>query len=142
MKEFKVILPRKELMPFINHYWIFEENGINEDTERVIPIGCIQLVFHMKTTPFSTLTNDFQPQAFVEGHMTSFSDLTYKNHCKQVVAVFTPQGAQAFFNIPTHEFYNRYVSIEELNDKSLTELSKKALDTPDCTSPLKDWTNL
>lgn len=131
MKEYKVILPRRELIPFINHYWIFEEDGIDNYTERVIPIGCMQLVFHMGTRPFSTLTNDYQPQAFVEGHMASYSDLTYNNHCKQVVVIFTPQGAQAFFNIPMFEFYNRYVSVEELNDRALIELNRKIFDTQD-----------
>lgn len=131
MKEFKVILPRKELISFINHYWIFEEDGRNRETERVIPIGCMQLVFHMGDRPFSTLTNDYQHQSFVEGHMTSYSDLTYYNHCKQVVVVFNPQGAQAFFDIPILEFYNKCVSVEELNDKSLIELTKRILDTHD-----------
>ncbi|WP_296940679.1 AraC family transcriptional regulator [uncultured Dysgonomonas sp.] len=136
MKEYKVILPRKELMPFISYYWIFEEDGINNYTEIVIPIGCMQLVFHMGTPPFSTLTNDYQPITFVEGHMASHSNLTYHNHCKQVVVVFTPQGSHAFFNIPMLEFYNRYVSVEDLNDKSQVELRDKILDMQDKCSAI------
>lgn len=131
MKEYKVILPRKELIPFVKHYWVFEETDINSVIERAIPIGCMQLVFHMGTPPFSTLKNDYQPQSFVEGHMSSFSDLTYHGHCKQIVVVFTPQGTQAFFNIPMCELYNNYVSIEELNDNVLMELDRKISDTQD-----------
>ncbi|WP_413567367.1 DUF6597 domain-containing transcriptional factor [Bacteroides xylanisolvens] len=79
---------------------------MNNYTKRVIPIGCMRFVFHMGTPPFSTLTNDYQPITFVEGHMTSYSNLTYHSHCKQVIVVFTFQGAHVFFYISILEFYN------------------------------------
>lgn len=131
VKEFKVILPRKELTPFVKYFWVFEDEYENEFIERTLPIGCMQLVFHMGNPPFSTLNNDYQPKACIEGHLSSFEDLTHYGHCKQVVAMFHPHAAQLFFDVPVHDFYNRYTSIKELNDKTLIELYEKILSISD-----------
>ena len=76
--EFKVIYPSQVLTPFVKYYWVFERNYLARTTERAIPIGCMQLVFHRKNRVFSTAINDFQPKAFIEGQMSSYWDLCYE----------------------------------------------------------------
>lgn len=126
--EFRVIHPSAVLAPFVKYYWVFERNYLARTTERAIPIGCMQLVFHRKNRVFSTSTNDFQPKAFIEGQMSTYWDLHYEGENETIAVTFTPQGVQAFFNAPMAEFCNKNIPIECLGDRQFVDLQQAVLD--------------
>lgn len=129
--EFKVIYPSQVLTPFVKYYWVFERNYLARTIERAIPIGCMQLVFHRKNRVFSTAINDFQPQAFIEGQMSTYWDLHYEGENETIAITLTPQGVQAFLNVPIVEFYNKNIPIKCLGDRLFTDLQQAVLDADD-----------
>ena len=46
MQSFQLIKPCFALAPYIRHYWILQDDSIAPVSERTLPIGCMQLVFH------------------------------------------------------------------------------------------------
>ncbi|WP_320997185.1 helix-turn-helix transcriptional regulator [Bacteroides nordii] len=129
--ELKIIYPSSEFTPFIKYYWVYTKNYLIQTVERDIPKGCVQLIFYRKNKVFSTLLNDFQPRAFVEGQMSSYWDLRFEGDIEIVAILFTPQGAQSFLSTPIEEFYNKNISIECFNDKLLMEMKEAVMDAED-----------
>ena len=46
MQSFKIIKPIHILTPYVRYYWILEDGADVSVSERTLPTGCIQLVFH------------------------------------------------------------------------------------------------
>ncbi len=46
MQSFQLIKPCLALAPYIRHYWILQDDSVTPVSERTLPIGCMQLVFH------------------------------------------------------------------------------------------------
>ena len=45
MQSFRMIKPAPGLARYVKHYWILEEDAVLPVSERVLPVGCVQLVF-------------------------------------------------------------------------------------------------
>lgn len=129
--EFRILYPSALLTQFVKYYWVFERNYLVRTIERGIPIGCMQLVFHRKNRVFSTAINDFQPKAFIEGHMSSYWDLQYEGENETIAITFTPQGVQAFFSTPLYEFYNKNIPVECIRDRLFIDLQQAILNADD-----------
>ena len=126
MDVFKFISPSLALIPFIRHYWI-----LNVDTlyisERITPIGCMQMVFHRGDRMYSLTENEMQPQTFIGGQSIGYLDLQSVGKINMIVIVFQPHGVKPFFRMPMCDFLSRNVSIADLEDKSLLELEDRVL---------------
>lgn len=48
-----------------------------------------------------------------------------------ITVVFQPYAARAFLRIPLQLFHNRNISTDEVEDRELSDLSKRIADTPD-----------
>lgn len=46
MQSFKIIKPIHILTPYVRYYWILEDGTDVSVSERTLPTGCIQIVFH------------------------------------------------------------------------------------------------
>ena len=46
MQSFQIIKPCTALAPYIRHYWILQDDAVFPVAERVLPVGCMQMVFH------------------------------------------------------------------------------------------------
>lgn len=134
---FNIISPTSILSPYVKHYWTLEIRGIQPILERIIPTGCINLVFHQGTGLFSVSDNKMQPDSFVCGHNASYTDLSSPGKLNMIVVVFHPYGAYPFFKNPMSEFLNESVSITDLSDKSYNELQNNVLNVPDNTSAIR-----
>lgn len=91
----------------------------------------MSLVFHRGQRMFSTAEDDFQPQSFVCGLSTNYTDLYSRETVDMIVVVFRPFGARAFFNMPMNEFHDKSISLDDLEDKALLELKNRILDEQD-----------
>ncbi len=126
--QFQFFNPHPCLAPYIQHYWIMESNG-NEDivTERVIPTGNVQLMFHFGN-PFCATSaskkENQQPRSLVSGLTTNFFDASTQGKTGVLAVVFQPLGACNFFRFGMSEiedltlnlddvFHNEMVVIEE-----------------------------
>lgn len=126
MDAFKFILPSVALAPFIRHYWILNVDELHV-SERVTPIGCMQMVFHRGDRMYSLTESKIQPQTFIGGQSVGYQDLKSMGRVNMIVVVFQPHGVKPFFRMPVNDFLSRNISIEDLGDKSLSELEDRIL---------------
>ena len=66
MQSFQLIKPCLALAPYIRHYWILQDDSVTPVSERTLPIGCMQLVFHKGKQCFDCIrlennSNHFYP---------------------------------------------------------------------------------
>lgn len=130
-----------------------EATGISQ---RIIPHGCIQLVFYRNTPVILSLP--FQQEqrysrALLCGQTTRFFDLMPAGHLKMIAIVFHPFGAKAFFPIPMDKLADRVTAAEDLEIPALTDLVNRITDTEEddlcighiehflwnALSPIKDY---
>ncbi|WP_165021436.1 MULTISPECIES: helix-turn-helix domain-containing protein [unclassified Dysgonomonas] len=138
MNVFEIIYPSPILAPYIRYYWILDAESTSPISERVTPTGCIDLVFHKRDSMFSLADNKLQPQSFLCGLSTEFSDLTsITGKVSMIVTVFQPFGAKVFFDIPMSEFQNKTISIDDIGDKELQELEDQLLNETDNRTCIK-----
>ena len=62
MQSFQLIKPCFALAPYIRHYWILQDDSIAPVSERTLPIGCMQLVFHKGKQLLLLGESELQPQ--------------------------------------------------------------------------------
>lgn len=126
MDAFKFISPSAALAPFIRHYWILNIDELHV-SERVAPIGCMQMVFHRGDRMYSLTENEIQPQTFIGGQSVGYLDLKSVGKVNMIVVVFQPHGIKPFFRMSMSNFLNRNISIVDIEDKSLSELEDRVL---------------
>lgn len=134
METFNIIYPSPLLAPYIRYYWLLKVDTISEISETSIPVGCINLIFHRGNRMFSETSNELQPQSFIGGLSTGFTELTSTGNIDMIVVVFQPFGARAFFSLPMSEFLNHCISVNDIGDLSLKDLEKLIQDNGDSFS--------
>ncbi|MBK5720454.1 AraC family transcriptional regulator [Dysgonomonas sp. Marseille-P4677] len=137
METFSFILPSPLLSPYIKHYWILKINETNPISERIIPTGFMQLVFHRGDKMKSLTHNKLQPQSFICGQSDSYTNLESTGKVNMIVVVFHPFGAKTFFPMSMNEFYGMNISLKDLGDQSLKELEERIHETPDNYEAIK-----
>ncbi|MDD3049569.1 MAG: helix-turn-helix domain-containing protein [Candidatus Cloacimonetes bacterium] len=119
---YKIIKPSGFLAQFIKHYWVLEINSSEgEISERVIPTGDIELMFHYKR-PFEVLCekkSHTQYRSFISGINSKFSDISAKGDSGVIVVTFYPHGACNFFRFPLHEIEDSSTDLNEIHPSSV-----------------------
>ncbi len=131
MDSFKIIQPSLILRRYIRHYWILQSNASTVLTVRTFPLGCIQIFFHKKKRLYSQTHHKMQPRYFVCGQENGYTDLCTNGDIEMLVVVFQPYAARLFFRQPLSSFQGENITIEDIEDKALTELANKIADTED-----------
>lgn len=129
MQSFRIIYPSRELQPFVRYYWILRVTADGIVSQRTLPTGCVSLIFHRKERLFSSNLSDLQPRSFICGQETVFSDVSSIGETEMIVVVFQPHTSKLFFNHPISLFRNLNISIIEIEDKELIELSNRIEDS-------------
>lgn len=131
MQSFQILFPLPALTPYIRYYWILREDAAAVVSERTLPVGCVQLVFHRGKRLFVKDKSFFQPQTFICGQTTGFSDVQSTGEIEMIVVAFQPYAAEALLGIPGHEFCEQTVAMSDVGDKELSDLAEKVTDAPD-----------
>ena len=137
MQSFRIIYPSKELQPFVRYYWILKVTADDIVSQRTLPTGCVSLFFHRKERLFSSNLSGLQPRSFICGQETVFSDVYSTGETEMIVVVFQPHTAKLFFYHPILLFRNLNISISDIEDKELTELSNRVEDSTDNNTCIK-----
>ena len=72
MQSFKIIKPIHILTPYVRYYWILEDGADVSVSERTLPTGCIQLVFHRGKRLLLVGKKESQPQRSSVGNASTF----------------------------------------------------------------------
>lgn len=129
MQSFRIIQPSSVLKPYIRYYWILQDDSADTVSERTLPTGCIQMVFHKGKQLLSVREKELQPQHFICGQATGFTDIRSTGNIEMIVVVFQPYAPKVFFETPIHLFRGENVAIEDVEDRELAVLSRKIRDT-------------
>lgn len=137
MESFEYIQSCAILSPYVKNYWTLEAGNPGGVSERIIPTGFQQLVFHRAGRMFSSADNDYQPQSFICGQFTGYTDLSSSGNVHMIVVTFHPFGAKMFFSTPMQELYRQNVSLQDMDDKLLKELENKVYDSRDNSEAIR-----
>ena len=131
MQSFQLIKPCLALAPYIRHYWILQDDSVTPVSERTLPIGCMQLVFHKGKQLLLLGESELQPQSFISGQSVGFSDVQSTGRIEMITVVFQPYAVKALFHIPSHLFHGQNVDTDAMEDVELSDLVKQVTDTSD-----------
>lgn len=129
MEIFREIRPAAHLAPFVKQYWILETDAAEGLTQRVIPTGSVSLMFYPGSKVISKGSR--VPHTCLSGQFIGYDDLICSGRVRVIAAVFRPAGAKAFFPLPMGELFGASVSADEMNDRELSDLGKRIMDTAD-----------
>lgn len=99
-KEYK---PNILLAPYVETYWVYDANQNCHQTVRVLPDGCVDILFNC-TEDYDSNMAPFVP--YIIGAMTSFSDRKYDKKVRIIGVRFHPCAIAAFTKVPICEFTN------------------------------------
>ena len=137
MQSFQLIKPCFALAPYIRHYWILQDDSIAPVSERTLPIGCMQLVFHKGKQLLLLGESELQPQSFISGQSVGFSDVMSTGRIEMITVVFQPYAVNALTTAPartacsSHLFHGQTVDTDAMEDVELSDLVKQVTDTSD-----------
>lgn len=112
--------PSIVLLPYIETYWTFDSFIEGEQTVRILPDGCVDILLNCNDTISNNGMYPFHP--YIVGTMTSYSDVLYTRCMKMVGVRFKPGGITAFINVPIHELTNQRIDmslLESIFDNTL-----------------------
>jgi AraC-like DNA-binding protein len=141
MESFQIIPPSAELAPYVKNYWFLTCEAADE-RQRIIPGGCVSLVFHRGARMFSPEAGDFQPAAFLCGQSSEYGDLHHSGPVDMIHVTFRPFGARAFFGMPIDETRGLTIPVDALGDRALCELEEQLAglaDIPTCVARIEAY---
>lgn len=121
MQTFRIIQPSSLLAGYIRHYWILKDDNAAPVTERTLPTGCVNLIFH-RGKPLITNLHGLQPMAFISGQSMAFEDVRSTGEIDMIAVVFEPHATRTFLHIPANLFYMRSISVEETGDAGFKDI--------------------
>lgn len=133
MPSFQLIKPLPALLPYVRYYWILQDDAKKTVSERTLPVGSMQLVFH-KGKPLFLSNSDgskLQPQSFICGQGIGFSDVVSTGRVEMITVVFQPYSAKLFLQTPGYKFHGQNIATDEVEDTELSDLSKRVMETAD-----------
>jgi AraC-like DNA-binding protein len=127
--QFQFFNPQPVLAPYIQQYWIMESSGIEEKvTERVIPTGNVQLMFHYGN-PFcannALKEENQQPRSLVSGLTTHFFDASTQGKTGVLAVVFHPLGACNFFRFSMSELEDLTLNLDDVFHNEMAEIEEQ-----------------
>ncbi|MCC8155642.1 MAG: AraC family transcriptional regulator [Tannerellaceae bacterium] len=134
MNTFEVIYPPVLLAPYVKQYWFLTMENRRQEVQRLVPIGCMALLFHRGNRTHSSLENEYLPHSYWQGIAKEYTDLTFSGAIDLIGIVFQPAAGKLFFSMPPGELRNSYLPLDLLNDPGLRELEHQLQDIPDSFS--------
>ncbi|MBE9098249.1 AraC family transcriptional regulator [Vacuolonema iberomarrocanum] len=134
MLTFNTYKPNHYLSDFVKYYWQLELNSNSQTThtERVIPSGELQIIFHYRT-PFTEISNQnqssIQPQCLIDGPQTEYKDIvTAPGSVGMIAVVLYPYALRAFFPNSVSEFTNQSIPLDNVVSTKTKELQERIVE--------------
>lgn len=127
---FKEILPDKRLQNEINCFWYYQDEVL-KTTERVIPDGCIEVIFHLgnrveRTADAQTQLN---PRSNIIGQMTKPYVIKANGQLEMLGIRFFPHGAARYFDFSLSDLKDKVLCIDAVWDNDARYLEEQVLES-------------
>lgn len=127
---YNIIKPSEILSKFIRYYWTLEIlNPKNPEPYRVIPLGCVELMFFFKK-PYVKISSDGNTsesysRTVIRGQQSSFVDLRATGDIGIFSVIFRPHGAMMFFSLPLNKLTDQSIALSDIAGKEASTLSEQ-----------------
>ena len=140
MITYRTYKPNNYLSGLVKFYWQLEFSSDVQTvhTERVIPSGELQLIFHYRK-PFKEINKQnqsfIQPQCLICGQQTEYKDvITAPGSVGMLAVVFYPCALRAFSQNPVSEFTNQSIALEDIFPAEIKELQDRIIEANEVNS--------
>lgn len=130
MNSFYAIEPSPMLIPFVKQYWFVSLDDIAKGYQRLLPFGYAGVTFH-RTKHNNLLDGNRLPVSYISGQSTQYSKLVFNGRIDFISVIFHPVGAMLFFDMAMSEITDRHIPVEDLKNRSMTELENRLTETED-----------
>ena len=129
---YKEFNPCPQLTPFVKCYWMLESNGEVLITDKILPDGCIEMIFHFGEQFVKNKNNapERVDRFFVNGQNTIPFTLSPTGVSYLIGIRFFPYGAWPFVHVPMDELTNKFVSLEDLYGDNANQLTEQLINEP------------
>jgi hypothetical protein len=106
-----------------------DDNSALSTRQRILPDGCIELIFHYGDGFDQYHDNSVisQPRSFVFGQISQFIEIAPPGRVGIIAVRFHPCGAQPFLRVPTMELAGRATELDEVFGSAGVELEEKII---------------
>ena len=126
---YQFVTPSPILAPYIKHYWMLETEAHEGNvSERVVPTGNPQLMFHYRT-PFTMQFPDQQvrqqARSFISGVSSRYMDAITQGPSGVIAVDFYPYGACNFFRFSQNELEDQSIHLEDIFSGPVKDLEEQ-----------------
>ena len=110
--KYSQVKPDKSLASYIDAYWTATGDSINTVTEKILPDGCIDIIFNLGSDCITDngAFNMQSEKVSLVGTMTRFKETIMHNETRLIGVRFKPAGFSAF---------HKFSSLHEIKDKTI-----------------------
>jgi AraC-like DNA-binding protein len=114
--EYREIQPDPRLRPFINCFWILHGENPDGGTERILPDGCCELVFHCGDRFHQLVDREEapQPRQLLIGPTTKAVEIRAGRHVLAFGIRFRPGGAALLLRAPLTELRDCALAADDI----------------------------
>ncbi|MEM1121810.1 MAG: DUF6597 domain-containing transcriptional factor [Bacteroidota bacterium] len=139
---FQEIKPNLPLRPYINCFWYYDESQKESALikERVIPNGCMELIFHLgdRVIRSTSSTSGSNPRFNFVGQKTSAYFIQPTGSTRMFGIRFFPHTTTFLIPVPLAELTNQVLPLDTIFGSSINQLSQQIynLQTPEQIVPI------
>jgi AraC-like DNA-binding protein len=121
---FEEYIPSPQLRPFVNCFWHYQSAGLKEVAERIIPDGCVEVIFHLKAPVkrYTTRKVAINPRMNIVGQMTAPYFVSPTGLLEMLGIRFYPHTAHHFFDIPLDEIKDEVLETSAIWGNTVEQL--------------------
>lgn len=129
---FQEILPCSPLRPYINCFWYYDESKEESAliNERIIPNGCMELIFHLGDRVIRTTDekSGLNPRFNFVGQKTQAYFIQPTGGTKMFGVRFFPHTISFAVPLPLSELNNQVLPMEDIFSKKINTLAQRVYD--------------
>ena len=122
-------LPHPALTAYIDAYWIAENQSSATQTSRILPDGCVDLIFNLQNDCKSASGTILMKSEtiYLIGTMTTFKESIQAPETKLLGVRFKPAAFSSFYSFSSlHEFTDQNIEFEKAFAPDLYQVKKHA----------------
>ena len=110
--KYSQVNPDKSLASYIDAYWTAKGDSVNTVTEKILPDGCIDIIFNLGSDCITDngALNMQSEKVYLVGTMTRFKETIMHSETNLIGVRFKPAGFSAF---------HKFSSLHEIIDKTI-----------------------
>ncbi|MBO9204551.1 MULTISPECIES: helix-turn-helix domain-containing protein [Niastella] len=129
--DYRIILPPKNLQPFVRYFWVLENNGVADSTVTFSPLadGCPGIMYQQpdKGTFHLSENNQQLSSIFLYGQTIQPAKMVLTGKVSTVGICLQPHALQSVFGIDAHELTGTCVDLGLVQHKKEKVLQEKLL---------------